>query len=142
VKIIQGDALTHKGSYDFVVLDAPCTATGTLRRHPDAAFTKSESQMDELIALQSSMLAHAASMVKEKGYLLFCTCSLQKKEGEIVMEQFIKQNSSFLTSSNDIADINTQKETKATVNKETYRSMPHDAPLYGDGFFSCLLQKK
>jgi 16S rRNA (cytosine967-C5)-methyltransferase len=142
VKIVQGDALSHQGSYDIILLDAPCTATGTLRRHPDAAFSKTKAQMDELIALQNDMLAHAYNLLSPNGYLLYCTCSLQKEEGENILNQFIKKEySSHLLniSSPDILESNISE----TVDKNNFfRSLPHTPPLHGDGFFAALIQKK
>jgi 16S rRNA (cytosine967-C5)-methyltransferase len=77
------DAGTLKaGPFDAVLLDAPCSATGTIRRHPDVAWTKNETDLAKLIALQARLLDHAASLVKTGGTLVYCTCSLQPEECE------------------------------------------------------------
>ena len=85
--LIVGDALKQQGQYDAVLLDAPCSATGTIRRHPDLPYAKDGSEFGPLIELQAQMLAHAWSLVKPGGTLLFCTCSLLPDEGECQVDE-------------------------------------------------------
>ena len=82
--IIATDALhwQPEGSFDAVLLDAPCSATGTLRRHPDLPFAKDGSDLADLVALQSALIDRAISFLKPGGRLVFCTCSLLAEEGE------------------------------------------------------------
>src|SRR5262249_6370359 len=63
--------------FDAVLLDAPCSATGTIRRHPELPYIKSEAQIEELAVLQSRLLAHAGTLVKSGGTFVYCTCSLE-----------------------------------------------------------------
>ncbi|MCA0908015.1 methyltransferase domain-containing protein [Ruegeria marisrubri] len=86
-KVIVGDALEHEGQYDAILLDAPCSATGTIRRHPDLPFAKDGSEFGGLIELQSRMLAHAWGLLKPGGRLVYCTCSLLPDEGEVQVEE-------------------------------------------------------
>ncbi len=67
---------------DAVLLDAPCTATGTIRRHPDILWAKSEDSMKETTALQALLIDRARAMTKPGGTLVYCVCSLQPEEGE------------------------------------------------------------
>jgi len=67
---------------DGVLLDAPCTATGTLRRHPDAAYLKSASDVARMAEMQGRLIEAAIDMLKPGGILVYCTCSLQPEEGE------------------------------------------------------------
>ncbi len=67
--------------FDAVLLDAPCSATGTLRRRPDVAWSKTEAHIAALADLQSRLIAAAAKLVKPGGQLVFCTCSLEPEEG-------------------------------------------------------------
>lgn len=67
---------------DAVLLDAPCTATGTIRRRPDVLWSKTEKDLGALSALQAKMIDRAAAMLKPGGVLVYCTCSLQPEEGE------------------------------------------------------------
>ena len=85
--LVVGDALEQHGQYDAVLLDAPCSATGTIRRHPDLPHAKDGSEFGPLIELQAQMLAHAWTLVKPGGRLLFCTCSLLPDEGECQVEE-------------------------------------------------------
>lgn len=89
-EVVAGDALEHEGQYDAVLLDAPCTATGTIRRHPDLPHAKDGSEFGALIELQAQMLAHAWSLVKPGGRLVFCTCSLLPDEGECQVEDALE----------------------------------------------------
>ena len=68
--------------FDAILLDAPCSATGTLRRHPDVAWRKSEKDVAELATLQRQMLVRALEWLKPGGVLVYSTCSLEKEEGE------------------------------------------------------------
>ncbi|MGV6806266.1 MAG: RsmB/NOP family class I SAM-dependent RNA methyltransferase [Ruegeria sp.] len=90
-EVVAGDALEHKGQYDAVLLDAPCSATGTIRRHPDLPFAKDGSEFGGLIELQAQMLAHAWTLVKPGGRLVYCTCSLLPDEGEVQIEEALPQ---------------------------------------------------
>lgn len=86
-RLIVGDALEQSGQYDAVLLDAPCSATGTIRRHPDLPQAKDGAEFGALIDLQARMLAHAWSLVKPGGRLVYCTCSLLPDEGEVQVEE-------------------------------------------------------
>jgi 16S rRNA (cytosine967-C5)-methyltransferase len=67
--------------FDAVLLDAPCSATGTLRRHPDAGWQKSPADVAKLAATQDRLLAAAVALLRPGGLLVYCTCSLQAEEG-------------------------------------------------------------
>ena len=75
-------ALWQGGPFDAVLVDAPCSSTGTIRRHPDIPWLKSETDLGKLAALQTRLLDHAATLVKPGGTLVYCTCSLEREEGE------------------------------------------------------------
>jgi 16S rRNA (cytosine967-C5)-methyltransferase len=82
-EIVEADAaLWQAGPFDAIVLDAPCSSTGTIRRHPDIAWLKSETDLTKLAALQARLLDHAATLLKPGGTLVYCTCSLEPEEGE------------------------------------------------------------
>jgi 16S rRNA (cytosine967-C5)-methyltransferase len=68
--------------YDAILLDAPCTATGTIRRHPDVAWLKRAEDVATLSKVQSRMIDHALSLLNPGGTLVYCTCSLEPEEGE------------------------------------------------------------
>jgi 16S rRNA (cytosine967-C5)-methyltransferase len=87
------DALKWTGAaFDAILLDAPCTATGTIRRHPDLPFAKDGADFPVLFALQERMIDHALKQLKPDGRLVFCTCSLLPDEGEIQVEDALKRH--------------------------------------------------
>src|SRR5215467_10913501 len=71
------------GPFDAVLLDAPCSSTGTIRRHPDIPWLKREDDIATLTTLQRSLLARAVELVKPGGLLVYCTCSLEPEECEV-----------------------------------------------------------
>lgn len=93
-KVVKGDACHWQGGpFDAILLDAPCSATGTIRRHPDLPFVKSSANIKELVALQAEMLDHAVTLLKPGGRLVFCTCSLLPEEGEDQIEAALARHS-------------------------------------------------
>ena len=92
-QVLACDAATLKAEpFDAILLDAPCSATGTLRRHPDVAWTKQEADIFKLAQLQSRLLDQAVTLLKPDGRLIFCTCSLEHEEGEAQIEALLHRN--------------------------------------------------
>ncbi len=90
---LTGDALEHAGGpYDAILLDAPCSATGTIRRHPDLPVAKDGSEFGALIELQAQMIDHALTLLAPGGRLVFCTCSLLPDEGEVQVEEALERH--------------------------------------------------
>jgi 16S rRNA (cytosine967-C5)-methyltransferase len=90
---LASDAATLKTEpFDAILLDAPCSATGTLRRHPDVAWTKTFMDIGKLAELQKRLLDHALTLLKPSGRLVYCTCSLEPEEGEAQIEALLKRN--------------------------------------------------
>ncbi|WP_103332159.1 RsmB/NOP family class I SAM-dependent RNA methyltransferase [Pseudotabrizicola formosa] len=83
-QLVVADALHWHpdAGFDAILLDAPCSATGTLRRHPDLPFIKDGSEVEGLVALQAALLDRALGWLKPGGRLVYCTCSLLPAEGE------------------------------------------------------------
>lgn len=96
-KIITEDAtkFAPERTWDAILLDAPCTATGTARRHPDVLHLKSAADRDRLAALQARLLAHSATLLSVGGTLVYCTCSLEPEEGPKQIEAFLVEHSEF-----------------------------------------------
>ena len=82
--LVTADALEWEDTHGFdaVLLDAPCSATGTIRRHPDLPFAKASSDLSPLLELQARLVDRAASLTRPGGRIVYCTCSLLKAEGE------------------------------------------------------------
>lgn len=83
-KLVVADALVweSEGGFDAILLDAPCSATGTIRRHPDLPFVKDGGELPVLVDLQAKLLDRALGLLKPGGRLVYCTCSLLAEEGE------------------------------------------------------------
>jgi 16S rRNA (cytosine967-C5)-methyltransferase len=82
------------GPFDAVLLDAPCSATGTIRRHPDIPWLKSEGDIAALAGLQRRLIAQAAELTKPGGLLVYCTCSLEPEEGVEIVRDLLERNPS------------------------------------------------
>ena len=101
-KITAGDGTkwrdpdkTVQAGFDHVLLDAPCTATGTFRRRPDVLYRKTKADVEHLVRVQERLLLAAARHVRPGGTLIYCTCSLQTREGEEQVTKFLKNRSDF-----------------------------------------------
>jgi 16S rRNA (cytosine967-C5)-methyltransferase len=95
--VVASDAATWEPGrqFDAVLLDAPCTATGTIRRHPDIVHLKRDTDMAELAALQTRLLEAASRLVKPGGVILYCTCSLEPEEGAEQVARFLAEHAEF-----------------------------------------------
>ncbi len=126
--------------YDAVLLDAPCTATGTWRRHPEVVQLVSEADIAEMAALQRALLVRAWAWVKPGGKLVYCVCSLEEEEGEA-------QAAWFAHAMPDAQALPVSPESEIPpeyVVGNTVRTLPHYRSEIGgmDGFFAAVWQKK
>lgn len=95
-RVVAADLLEWTDEpFDAVLLDAPCSATGTIRRHPEIAWTKTEADLARLAALQTRLLDKAATLVRPGGRLVYCTCSLEPEEGEEQVRAFLERHPGF-----------------------------------------------
>ena len=94
--LVEEDALRFRSEEkaDAILLDAPCTATGTIRRHPDIPWSKGETALAALSVLQANMIDHALTLLKPGGMLVYCVCSLQREEGEAQAKAALARNPS------------------------------------------------
>lgn len=93
--IEDGSVWQAKEKFTHILLDAPCSATGTIRRHPDLLHLKNPKDQDGLMSIQQRLLANAANLLETGGVLIYCTCSLQKDEGERQVERFLESYGNF-----------------------------------------------
>ncbi len=139
ISVHQGDARIYPvdaASMDYVLLDAPCTGTGSLRRQADARWKKTPAALTELSTVQGELLASAARAVKPAGVLLYCTCSLEAEENEQVVGRFLAEHPAW----------------RLVIAGDKHRTLPDDARdpagyvrllphLHGtDGFFAARLE--
>ncbi len=92
-KTVVSDAFAYdEGDFDAILLDAPCSATGTIRRHPDLPYAKDGTEFMALIEQQERLIDHALTLLKPGGKLVFCTCSLLPDEGEIQIDEALERH--------------------------------------------------
>ncbi len=147
-EVVEADAATWSPdrTFDVVVLDAPCTATGTIRRHPDILRLKRPEDVSRMAALQRTMLEHAASLVRPDGLLVYSTCSLEPEEGAMQVEAFLAAQPHFERVPIAAAEIGAEPEW-ITAQGEL-RTLPfhmqQDPPgISGmDGFYVARLRRK
>ncbi len=144
--VAVGDATGYSApAFDAVLVDAPCTATGTIRRHPDVPWTKKPGDIETLAVLQTKMLNRAALLTKAGGRLVYCTCSLEPEEGEHQIAAFLRRNPDFrrlpITAEDGVPE--------AFINKDgDLRTLPsywpdEDPRFAGiDGFFAARLARQ
>jgi 16S rRNA (cytosine967-C5)-methyltransferase len=96
--IVEADALTYAPSstYDAILLDAPCSATGTFRRHPEVLYRASAAVIAGSADLQARLLTRAAQWLNPGGALVYSVCSLEPQEGEQAIEAFLAANANFV----------------------------------------------
>ncbi len=123
---------------DAVLLDAPCSATGTLRHQPDALWLKQPADQMKLAALQSRLLDNAWKMLRSGGVLIYCTCSLQKVEGEGQIDAFLTR-----TADAQRVKISAAGLESAVTPDGDLRILPHYWRESGglDGFYIACLRK-
>jgi len=147
-EIVTADATKFRGGpFDAILLDAPCSATGTIRRHPDVAWTKTDDDLGRLMALQARLLDHAVNLLKVGGRLIYCTCSLEPEEGEEQIEALLKRCDHITRARFDRSDmIALGSELAGAINAQgELRTLPFMLPadesrLAGlDGFFAARL---
>ena len=108
--LITVDALTWepKRPHDAILLDAPCSATGTFRRHPEVLYRARPSIIAESAELQAKLLARAAEWVKPGGTLVYSVCSLEPEEGEQIIAAFLASNPDFAVDGSNMPDFVSQ----------------------------------
>lgn len=138
-EIVAADAGTWDDprTFDAVLLDAPCTATGTFRRHPDVLWAARPGDIASLAAVQSRLLDAAGRRVKPGGRLVYCVCSLEREEGEAQVAAFLTRTPEFA-----IVPIAAGEggAPEASVRPDgTLRILPHHREGGMDGFYVARL---
>lgn len=133
------------GPFDAILLDAPCMATGTIRRHPDVAWLKNEADIGALGALQKRLLQKGVSLLKPGGTLVYCTCSLEPEEGEQAVAALLEADSGVKrkpVESGEVAGLSELITPEGDVRTLPCHLSHADPRLAGlDGFYAARLVK-
>jgi 16S rRNA (cytosine967-C5)-methyltransferase len=144
--VVADVATWEAGPFDAVLLDAPCSASGTIRRHPDIPWRKSEADIANFSALQSRLLDHAIGLTRLGGTLVFCTCSLEPEEGEDVIAAALDRDRRIRRKPLDPAEISGLAE--FVTPQGDLRTLPchwpDPEPRMGglDGFYAARLERR
>ena len=140
-RILPGDATKldwwDGKSYDSILLDAPCSGTGTIRRNPDIKLHQNEQNIGHIVELQLSLLTNLWKTLSGKGSLLYCTCSLLQEENDLVMETFLATNKEAKINA---LDANEDFLAVSRKLKYGYQILPNENGP--DGFYFASLSKR
>ncbi len=120
--------------FDAILLDAPCTASGIVRRHPDVRWLRRESDVGQLAALQARLLKALWPLLKPGGRLLYCTCSVFREEGSVQIKAFVASNTD--------ARLQASPGHLMPQFRAAESAVPDNQPGDHDGFFYALLEKR
>ncbi|MES2035045.1 MAG: RsmB/NOP family class I SAM-dependent RNA methyltransferase [Pseudomonadota bacterium] len=140
-EIVTADGILwdDKRTFDAVLIDAPCSATGTFRRHPDVLWAAAPGDVAKLAAVQRRLLDSAADRVKPKGRMVYCVCSLEPEEGEAQIRAFLSRRPDF-----EIEPIRPDEAgaPPASVSEGALRILPQHLPGGVDGFYAARLVRR
>ena len=128
----------QKDTFDCVLVDAPCSGSGTWRRNPDQKWKTTPQDIKDLSLLQLSILKKASSFVSKNGHLLYATCSLFREENEEVIETFLQSEEGkpfHILPAKEKIDLPEEALNGPFLSLSPYRTQT-------DGFFGALLKKK
>jgi 16S rRNA (cytosine967-C5)-methyltransferase len=146
--VVAADAATWSPGvlFDAVILDAPCTGTGTIRRHPDILSLKRPEDVGRMVRLQQGMLANAARLVRPSGLLIYSTCSLEREEGEEQARAFLAATPEYERVAIEPSAIGAARAWLTSLGE--LRTLPFhleldDSALSGiDGFYAVRLRRR
>jgi 16S rRNA (cytosine967-C5)-methyltransferase len=134
------------GPFDAVLLDAPCSSTGTIRRHPDIPWLKAEADIAALAAVQTRLLDRAVDLVKPGGRLVYCVCSLEPEEGEHQIAQLLDRDGRVAREIIAAGDVSGCSEFITTDGdlRTLPVHLPDPDPRWGgiDGFYAACLVRR
>jgi len=145
-EIVVADATEWQaGPFDAVLVDAPCSSTGTIRRHPDVGWLKSETDLAQLTGLQRRLLDRALALTKPGGRIVYCVCSLEPEEGEQQIEALLAREPRARRKPINKDEVGGVAEflTAAGALRTLPSAWPDSDPRMGglDGFFAARLER-
>jgi 16S rRNA (cytosine967-C5)-methyltransferase len=134
------------GPFDAVLLDAPCSSTGTIRRHPDVPWLKSEADIAVLTAMQKRLLDRAITLLKPNGVLVYCVCSLEPEEAEQQIDDLLSREPAIARKPIVAGDVCGLGEFITTAGdlRTLPPQLPDSDPRWGglDGFYAARLTRQ
>lgn len=130
------------GKFDRVLIDAPCTGTGTFRRNPDLKWRLSPEELDRINDIQKSVLEHATRLVKKGGRVVYATCSILRRENQEVVEAFLASHPGWsLVPAREVLEQQNIRFDEAQWERfgDYFQMLPHVNNT--DGFFAAVLQR-
>lgn len=121
-------------SFDRVLVDAPCSGFGVLRRKPDIKYSKTESDIENLARIQQAILAEVGALLKENGILIYSTCTIDQTENRGVVENFLENYPEF-----QLEQVHVPEKMSPFVQGDYLELVPTD--IGSDGFFIAAFRK-
>jgi 16S rRNA (cytosine967-C5)-methyltransferase len=136
----------HGEGFDGILIDAPCTSTGTMRRHPDIGWLRQESDIAPLAAAQKRLLQSAVAALKVGGMLVYCTCSLEPEEGEQAISELLRSDTTMQRvpiEASEVAGLSEIVDPEGAL-RTLPCHLPHPDPRLGglDGFYAARLVRR
>ncbi len=129
-----------KKNYDIIIIDAPCSAVGTIRRNPEIFFKNKSPNFDTLLSLQENMLAKASSLLNINGFIIYMTCSFLRIETTSQVEKFLRINNNFMLSNFELKE--NKKNYSKFIKNNFMITIPNIIFDYKvDGYFAAFLKK-
>ncbi|MFL6826193.1 MAG: RsmB/NOP family class I SAM-dependent RNA methyltransferase, partial [Bradyrhizobium sp.] len=141
---VEWQSATSEG-FDGILIDAPCTSTGTIRRHPDVSWLRQEADIGALVGMQTRLLQKAVALLRPGGILVYCTCSLEPEEGEQAIAALLAAESAMRRvpiESGEVAGLEQILNPQGDL-RTLPCHLPHQDPRLGglDGFYAARLVK-
>lgn len=139
--VVEGLKSLNPKPFDRILIDAPCTGTGVIRKHPDIKWLRTERDLEEIPKLQLRLLEGVAPYLKKGGILVYATCSLEPEENEKVVEEFLKKHPNFRLQSLEpyLRRICGERASELLEGEHYLKVYPHKHGL--DGFFAVRLER-
>ena len=136
----------HNDTFDGILIDAPCTSTGTIRRHPDIGWLRQEADIAPLAAAQKRLLQKAIAALKPGGLMVYCTCSLEPEEGEQTIAELLKTEPAMQrlpVTPSEVAGLSDIINSEGDL-RTLPCHLPHADPRLGglDGFYAARLVRR
>lgn len=141
VKVIHSDVLAYEpiNSWDYILLDAPCTSTGTIRRHPEILRSPRQEMISEVSRIQSEMLDKAVELLNPGGTLIYCVCSMEAEEGPDQIKALLKRHGTLKRK--EVTAKELPRFERALLKTGDVQTLPHYYKDGMDGFFISRLTK-